>query len=437
MPRNDQSVKLKVRESTPSLTELQELGPRNRLRPTSLIRDVYRALLGTGRVYGAFTDTERQIVQSLRDRGDIIDPMSGYGSLTKFCAESGTSSFCLELNPAQYLWQVLTHPDHAILLPRAIDFLLSSRSRWPRTTERATMSQDWFPEQSLAMLTSLYSLSLHAIRSCGAIRNSKAEELALALVLPFAGRLGCWVSGDTSAHVKRGGICVYRGWSDDYREYLLALLGAFERIPHRRSGVRHRLHLGDARTYSFPHKSFGGMITSPPYPNRLDFSAVFDPETALLSWLRSSAGVKLRLPQLPSIGSLFVRGRQMPLPESRAARRFLATIQQLKRTPRATYDDAVYYVPYFSHYFADLERAYSNVAVSLAQSAEGYITVVNNTHRNTVVPVAEMVQDTWRRLGFKTVVHQENERFHVGTKNPRTRGLRAKHVTYVIKLWRH
>jgi hypothetical protein len=97
----------------------------------------------------------------------------------------------------------------------------------------------------------------------------------------------------------------------------------------------------------------------------------------------------------------------------------------------------VYYIPYFENYFIDLEEAYKNVSLACADSDfEGYIVVVNNTHRNLIIPVSDVVLEVWTSLGFKTEIFEANELFHIGTKNPRARGLRAKHMEYVIKIWR-
>jgi hypothetical protein len=136
------------------------------------------------------------------------------------------------------------------------------------------------------------------------------------------------------------------------------------------------------------------------------------------------------------IGSNFVSERPPRIPTTKSARHFLKAINELKRNETAIRHDKQYYIPYFENYFADLECAYKNIAPALKQKFEGYIIVVNNTHRNLVVPVSDTIIEIWRSLGFNAIILTATESFHVGTKNPRARGLRARHTEYVIKIWR-
>jgi len=103
---------------------------------------------------------------------------------------------------------------------------------------------------------------------------------------------------------------------------------------------------------------------------------------------------------------------------------------------KASYDNKVYYIPYFSRYFFDLEQAYVNIIPSLRKNFEGYINVVNNTTRDQIVPLAQFIIEFWKRNGFNTEIFSQKESFHVGTKNPRARGFKAKHMEYIIKISR-
>jgi hypothetical protein len=163
---------------------------------------------------------------------------------------------------------------------------------------------------------------------------------------------------------------------------------------------------------------------------------MFGPENAFLTWLGGSLNISLDSVPHGIIGSNFVAGKDIAEPVAPAARTFLAAAQSLRRHSRARYDDDIYYLPYFRAYFTDLESAFRNVASALALRCRGYIIVVDNTHRGIVIPVAAAVIDTWRALGFQADVERSEETFHIGTKNPRARGLRAKHTQYVIRISR-
>jgi hypothetical protein len=405
------------------------------LTRTTLIREVYRALINTGRSYAAFTKKERELVESLKQKKEILDPMSGYGLLTRYCAERGLRSYCVEFNLPQYLWQILSHPANAQNYINCITLLISWRSRWPKSSVRGEVSDNWFPDLSQEILGRLLDLSCNAVKKCfPTIENHKL--VALALLLPFVGRLSCSVPGDISTHTKMGGMCVYHGWEDDYLIYLHAVKQRLEKIIEASVETDHVIVHGDARTFAFPKRRFGGMITSPPYPNHRDFISMFTPEHIYLGLVGIHGSAVSRYTSDHIIGSNFVSDRLKRYPKTKTARRFLSEVTNLKKDKTGTYDDEKYYIPYFEHYFADLEEAYENVSASLKNTFEGYIVVVNNTHRNLIIPVSDTILEIWKALGFKATIYESTELFHIGTKNPRARGLRAKHMEYVIKIWR-
>ncbi len=402
----------------------------------TLIREVYRSLINTGRSYAAFTQKERELVKNLKFKKEILDPMSGYGLLTRYCSTVGLKSYSIEYNFPQYLWQLLVHPAHAAKFIQAIKIIVSRRTRWPQTSVRGLVSDSFFPEESLRIIDKLNLLTEEAVKECFDTNNN-LDQLALALLLPFVGRLSCSVPGDISTHTKIGGMCVYHGWEYDYESYLKAVQQRLEHIADTSLSQDHVVVYGDARFCKFPKRRFRAMITSPPYPNHRDFTSMFAPEHSLLTKIEISGGVALKDFSGHIIGSNFVSKRPKSFPESKSATRFLNDIIKLDRNKTAAYDDEVYYIPYFENYFIDLEQAYTNVSSACARSDfEGYIIVVNNTHRNLIIPVSDVILDIWTSLGFNATLFASDELLHIGIKNPRARGLRAKHMKKVIKRWR-
>jgi hypothetical protein len=178
------------------------------LPTTTLIRDVYRTLIHTGRSYAAFTEKDIAFLERLSGADEILDPMAGYGLLTQYCAKIGQQSYCVEFNLPQYFWQVLCHPAHALEFIKCLRQLQAWQPRWPKATVRATASNTWFPEESQRILLELLDLSKASIDACFDLSKNQAadlEELAIALVLPFVGRFSCSVPGDISTHTKLGG----------------------------------------------------------------------------------------------------------------------------------------------------------------------------------------------------------------------------------------
>jgi hypothetical protein len=415
----------------PALSTRQRL-----LTRTTLLRKIYRVLLNTGRSYAAFTDKDRALLDSFKSEKEILDPMSGYGSLTKYCSTLGLRTYCVEYNLPQYLWQLLCHPEYSARYVESCRLMLSWKKRWPKVRVRAIASDDWFPTESIKILLDLFQLSQLAIDESFGRQGAERRDLNTAFLLPFVGRFSCSVPGDIVTHVKKGGICVYVGWEQDFGLYLQAVVRSLEQITKAAVCTTHLIYQGDARTFRFPNERFGAMLTSPPYPNHRDFVSMFAPEHAFLDILKMPGGITSRRASEHIIGSNFVSERPSRTPKTQAALRFLKSITLLKRNETAIRHDRQYYLPYFENYFADLEMAYGNIAPSLKQEAEGYIIVVNNTHRNLLVPVADVIVEIWKSLGFNASISTSSEAFHVGTKNPRARGLRARHTEHVVRIWR-
>ena len=402
----------------------------------SLIRELYRSLINTGRTYAAFKENEvYPLVEKLADRNEILDPMSGYGLLTRYCSKIGITAYCIELNPPQYFWQILSLPSNASALITTIQMTKIEKIFGSSKSPIARVSGDWFTEESKQILRGIFGLIRSNLnKDCGI--KSKVEELSLSLLIPFVGRLSCSVPGNNSTQIKQGGVCVYKDWENDYTDYLCALHAYLNDIWGGSKSNSHVVQLGDCRTIRLPEKRFSAMITSPPYPNHRDYFTMFAPENNFLDWMNSENVIgKYRLHDFV-IGSNSVSGRPIPAVRSKAARRFLRALEEFRGSARAINDNRVYYVPYFTHYFHELEQSYYNIAISLRRDFEGYIIAVDNTARNMVIPVSESIIEIWENMGFKTEIIQEKEKFHLGTKNPRARGFKAKHREYTIRIWR-
>ncbi|HDY76155.1 MAG TPA: hypothetical protein ENH49_06490 [Candidatus Marinimicrobia bacterium] len=364
---------------------------------------------------------------------EIFDPMSGFGQLMSFCSRTGISSYGIEYNPPQYFWQRLCHPAHTNDFITMIKEVIGIRQKWPEATTRAVVSNDFFHPESKKLLGSLLETLSDVELACG-FPERDTPDYALALILPFVARLSCSTIGDNSTHTKQGGICVYNLWQEDFFQYLQIVHHFLLNIQENTKCDRHSIILGDARNFPFPKHRFRAMLTSPPYPNHRDFSSIFSIENTFLQWLEETNQCEKMTDIKSIIGSNFVKGKVRRQPRSKAALSFFAKVGELRKSSRAKYDDEKYYLPYLSHYFVDLEDAYVNVSCALDTPSKSYIVVVNNTHRGLVVPVSDVIMEIWQDLGFQAEIHTQNELFHLGTKNPRAKGVRARHIQYIIRI---
>lgn len=403
---------------------------------TTLLRDVYRSLINTGRTYAAFRESDQATVARLVKKAPILDPMSGYGGLAAFCAELGVESVGVEYNPPQFYWQLLVHPKRSEMHLNAIEAILRKRRSWPRPRALAVVADDFFPVETRLLLERIFTLLTNVCSDVPSRGSIDPWQMAISLILPFCGRLACTSPGDVSTHTKEGGTCVLTGWQDDFQTYLNALRNRIELIRSRTKCITHEVILGDARSVDLGKRRFSAMFTSPPYPNHRDFSSILLPENTFLRTIGDACGFTIPFAREGIIGSNFVKGEQTRQPHSSVANVFLRNAMTIKRSKNAEYDDNVYYLPYFNKYFSALEEAYTNISRYLDATFEGYVIVVNNTHRGLVIPVSETIQDIWRSLGFQAEVFDSRETFHFGTKNPRAKGIRARHTEYVVKIWR-
>lgn len=405
------------------------------LSPAVIPSPAYRRLIDSGRAYAAFTTNHLALVDELRDfGGSVLDPTSGYGLLHAACQRRGLSSYGVELNAPQYLWQRMTLPQDAAYWVRFVDAVLRRRSDWPDDpVTRVALSWDWFPSVSLELLTSLFAACVDVASSSAPHPTADPTWSAAALLLPFASRLASCVEGDVT-HVKRGGMCVYSGWREDFATYLHALRSRL--APTSKVQSHHEVALADARVYRPGGREFGRMLTSPPYPNRSDYESIFAVENELIRLLSDRLPEALCLEER-LIGSNRTGNLQPRCPSSPSASGFLNSITSKKWSSRKQErDEKGYYFDYYSQYFCGIEELYENVSTWLAPAFHGFIVVRDNTHHGMTVPVAASIMETWTGLGFSATIRDADEVFHVGTKNPRARGARAKHMEYVIEVMR-
>lgn len=411
------------------------------LDSTTLIRDVYRALLNTSRTYAGFEKRHMAWVDSLCDRREVLDPMAGYGGLMQHCSKRTPpmATYGIECNPPAYFWQVLMHPRHADIVTELCDRMLANRAKWPRQHLRVAVSDSWFPEESLLMLDSMW----HTVKDAAiSVAGAQAEEISLALLLPFVGRLSSTIQGSGAIHVKEGGLCVFNGWRDDLVRYIGAVQRAVNMVA-RSCESTHVIRLGNACNIRLGRKRFDAMVTSPPYPNRGDYSKIFAPENEFLRWLHGKGFISPdNILHERLIGSVDVSEPERSAQhvsaslKSKSANDFVEFVAGYRGTPKAQSDNRAYYLPYYRNYFHGIETAYENISRYLSSDFIGYIIVVNNTARKRVIPVSQFICETWERLGFYTRIVGDREMSHMGGINPRVKGLSARHAEYTIRVER-
>ncbi|WP_191400321.1 hypothetical protein [Flavonifractor sp. An306] len=405
----------------------------------NLINISYKTLLNNGRNYAAFDhDQLQQCMEIFYTNGAkrILDPMSGYGTIRPCANQYGISTYCVEINTPCYLWQHLTMPQNAPKYITIIDSVIPKANQLPEESVLWEASRrDWIAPIGKSLLEHIYLLLLTESRKLNDMLYD-SEKFAIALLLPFSSRLAAMQNGDVQ-HVKRGSTAVYRNYRDDLTSYLnlLKIKLQYSTEPATMD-ISNEIRLGDSKVFQFDGERFNFMLTSPPYPNHIDYAKMFGPENELLNELNQKDLLHIPKNLDDPIGSNVVSGKSAGEIWSPHANDFIEKIFSYRKTKKAQDDNRVYYGPYFRNYFYNLQVAYSNIAKYLASSFTGIIIVRNNTARSYIVPVAESIIDIWKNLGFEAKIVDQREMFHVGSKNPQSKGFKAKHMEYIIKIWR-
>lgn len=327
-------------------------------------------------------------------------------------------------------------PQNAPKYITIIDSVIPKANQLPEESVLWEASRrDWIAPIGKSLLEHIYLLLLTESRKLNDMLYD-SEKFAIALLLPFSSRLAAMQNGDVQ-HVKRGSTAVYRNYRDDLTSYLnlLKIKLQYSTEPATMD-ISNEIRLGDSKVFQFDGERFNFMLTSPPYPNHIDYAKMFGPENELLNELNQKDLLHIPKNLDDPIGSNVVSGKSAGEIWSPHANDFIEKIFSYRKTKKAQDDNRVYYGPYFRNYFYNLQVAYSNIAKYLASSFTGIIIVRNNTARSYIVPVAESIIDIWKNLGFEAKIVDQREMFHVGSKNPQSKGFKAKHMEYIIKIWR-
>lgn len=412
-----------------------------------LINTSYRSLLTKERNYASFNKEQIKLyVREFSERGTavIFDPMSGYGTLTDICNSMGVSTYCVEINAPAYLWQHLCLPENKVVYCEVVKTIIDTKFSLPKLDLLSEAGDDWISKVGLNTLTQIYQSIVQTARLLAVAGDHTI--IALSILLPFVCRLATVTVGDVH-HIKKGGLAVYKDYDLDFYQYLDNLYTLLSSRQTRICLTPNSLNFDNCITSEFSGQTLRYMITSPPYPNMVDYAKMFGAENYFIDYLRSIG--LCSLPKLDHpIGTNIVKGKMSGSIVSKSANGFLQYLTEYNaekpckdkhskdKLSEEHKDNISFYVPYFRNYFFGIQESYTNVAKHADSIFEGIIIVRNNGVRARSVPVKEAIVETWEHLGFSASIDQQEEVFHVGTKNPNAKGFKAKQMEYAIRIWR-
>ena len=393
------------------------------------ISHVYKGLLLRNRAFASFRDDEKKLIntdiQNYIKTGDwILDPMSGYGGGMLYFGEQGYRTFNIELNPPAYYWQILINPGNKKNILFLIKEIRLNLNKIPKLSDTFSISDDLFTEVAINHIENLYKFIFDIV---------KDKELSISIILPFVSRFANYQRSKTNiTHFKKGGFCSFIDWETDFEEYLIGLNDLLcQTIENELEHINKQSNIFE---FKFEINKFDFFITSPPYPNYRDYSKLFKMENWVLDNLFNSEITNFS----QMIGSNNVSGKKYGLIESESATKFLnELLEKSKRlTKKSRSDIEVYYHPYFSLYFYDIQEAYKKLNTMLTNKAIGYIVVNDNITRDISVPVGKSICEIFSNLGYETENYDEKQISHYGNIGKSAKRINSRHTRHILKVWK-
>ena len=216
-------------------------------------------------------------------KGDlVVDPFGGAGTTVLSAKEKGVPAKGFDLSPLAVLSSRVKVRNYDVDKLRVLWNRLHRQLCMPKRP----LSEPCYPELVVRALKGQRLDTFHYLKQrINALQASRAEReffmLALVSVLPrFSGAVatGGWLSW-TRRHMKAGSI--HATFARQCEMMLNDLEHASLPRSHRWTAIR-----ADARALPLAGRSCDAVITSPPYPNRHDYTRVFGIELmfAFLSW---------------------------------------------------------------------------------------------------------------------------------------------------------
>ncbi len=396
------------------------------------ISHIYRGLIQRNRVFASFKDkgeldvifNDIKLYASIGE--DILDPMSGCGGGMYYFGKRGYKTTNIELNPPSYYWQVLINPLNTNEINNLINKLLDLINELPDFKVEFTVSDKFFSDEAIIHIDKLYSFILK--------ESSYKKDIAISLFLPFVSRFANYQRTTTDiTHFKKGGLCSYLNWKDDFIEYLTLIAKRLTENIVDYKEIEHNNMLCDFMEVDL-NKKYSFFVTSPPYPNYRDYSKIFIIE----NWVLDNIINKVPSDFKKMIGSNNIKGKQYGEIYSPIANKFLADLlEKSKRLQKKSKRDIeVYYHPYFSQYFFNIQQAYKKLDTLLNEKAVGYIVVNDNITRDICIPVGASICEVFSNLGYHTEDFNVSQISHYGNISKTAKRINSHHTRHILKVWK-
>lgn len=382
------------------------------------------------RAYGGYTKKqiafyEAAIPNPLGKR--ILDPMSGQAFALSSLAMKGADLTLIDVNPAPLLLAGLRDPeviqDKCELLAwfrNVVEKVMKKRRKKPASLR----VDDWLSHEiklDINEFARQAEIGLFPQVLTDEFWNSKdhSTRFAVGMLVLAARRFVCYSSSDNLTWFKPGGMLrqvrlgpSLRRAADDWEEWANAL-----ELTHPGRIV---IHSQSIESNGVPgRKKFDFIVTSPPYANRLDYTRLWAPETAVICQLCSLSVDRIRR---TAVGTNCVHDTE----------HYESSVRKLPKSVRTALheiaDDPTkysrsYYYPFFRNYAISLADSLRNAASYLRKNGQMIVFIRDTVRKNVLFPSGDLVKSvlTSKRVGLKlddsvkTVIKQ-----HIGNIRPVT-----------------
>jgi len=241
------------------------------------------------------------------------------------------------------------------------------------------------------------------------------KAIVLLTVRPFS---SISKSEKNSTWFKPGGMTTYKDPKDIIKSLISIYtnyFGYYYSISTNNIG-KIDFSIGDASSITVDN-AVDSIITSPPYPNRYDFTTAFCPElyflnkvgvSPIIDELKKNMLASNSVKNFTSSTSEIANSQELP----RSVLGYLAAVKR-KGKPK----ENNYYHRYFLKYYSSLFRIIEKLATLLSPDGSLYIVVQNNVHRGELNTIDKFVKEYLINKGFHVKKRYQTPVSHQGKRN--------------------
>ena len=410
--------------------------------PPSTAKRARQAILNWSNGYASFSEEFVTNVLEWVGVGPdclLLDPMAGTGTVLLEAQRRGIPCIVADLNPMFALLNslkgraLLSRQDQ--IIGKCTEFAERLRRVEREIPKGSQQSAGWFSDRQLELIRrmralvglNLSSLSRPRFVSHSSAPSAVADRFIVGALALAAREFALYVGSSNRTWLKPGGIDTMVSVSDCFTRQAGLMMHALDDAYRGMASTRSPKYCSlwsSALSLPLPARSVDLILTSPPYPNRMDYMRMSGPSVQLLDRLYD-----LDLGRLG--GEMIATNKVRHLaPDARPVNlrgtdgRYLTKLLTMIRDERKSDGSPVhggrtYYYPYFAAYFWSLQRFLREAARVITVDGAVVLVVQDSFRRGIQIEMNKAVRALARAEGLTpTVVAQHPLRNYFGRIRP-------------------